>query len=394
MTLIKTVNQALIDSSNYNLPFALFEDNVLVFLNFFNDELKKHTSIKKYPDLFFLTFWLRKQNIKSIKSQYNLDNRIGLGLLFHITPSNMPTSFFYSFIFGILTGNSNIIRLPSKNFDQVDIILELIEKIFKNSKFKKIKNLTHFVRYEDKYESTKKISAQCNARIIWGGDKAINEIRKIPIPAKSREITFSDRVSFSILNSDKISKLTNKLLENLCNSFYSDAYFIDQNACSSPHLILWYGESYNSARTKFWSKFKKIASKKYDLPEIGALEKFSHFCEDLINSNIKSKKLTDNYTYNVESVNNNFNFENLRSKWGYFYEKKINSIHDLKNYDNLKNQTLTYYGFKKEFLLNYVINNNLLGIDRIVPVGYAHAISTKWDGYDIVYSFSRIVDIY
>ena len=35
-------------------------------------------------------------------------------MIFHITPSNIPTNFAYSFIFGLLTGNSNIVKVPTK----------------------------------------------------------------------------------------------------------------------------------------------------------------------------------------------------------------------------------------------------------------------------------------
>ncbi len=391
--LIKNTDRVIKDVKKFNKPYRLFDENILSFLETFNNELKKNKQFRNYPDLYFLNFWLRKKNLNKIRLEYgNLNNRIGLGVLFHITPSNMPTSFFYSYVFGVLTGNINIIRLPSKNYEQVNIILKTLESVFKINKFKKLDKISYFVRYVDRYETTKVFSSICNARIIWGGDETINQIRQINLPAKSREITFSDRVSFSVFNANKICKLTSKPLEQLCNSFFSDAYFIDQNACSSPHLILWYGNNLVTARNKFWKKFTELVSIKYDLPEIGALEKFSHYCEDIINNNVVTKKLTNNFVYNFDFKNKKINLDSSRSKWGYFYEKKLKNLDDLKKFDNVKNQTLTYFGFKKNLLLDTVIKNNLLGIDRIVPVGHAHAISTKWDGYDIIYSFSRVVD--
>ena len=391
--LIKNTDTVTKEIKKFNKPYKLFDNNILKFLETFNNEIKKNRQFRNFPDLFFLNFWLRKKNLDKIKLEYgNLNDRIGLGVLFHITPSNMPTSFFYSFVFGILTGNVNIIRLPSKNYDQVNIILKTLERVFKINKFKEIKNTSFFVKYSDKYETTKIFSSLCNARIIWGGDETINKIRQIDLPAKSREITFSDRISLSVFNANKIYNLTNNSLEKLCNSFFSDAYFIDQNACSSPHLILWYGNNFVRAKNKFWKKLTEIALIKYDLPEIGALEKFSHYCDDVINNKVITKKLTNTFVYNFDLKNQKINLDKSRSKWGYFYEKKLSNLNDLKKFDNVKNQTLTYFGFKKDLLLNVVIKNNLLGIDRIVPVGHAHDISTKWDGYDIVYSFSRVVD--
>ena len=40
-------------------------------------------------------------------------------------------TFAYSFAFGLLSGNNNIVRLPSKNFDQVKILIEIIKSILK-----------------------------------------------------------------------------------------------------------------------------------------------------------------------------------------------------------------------------------------------------------------------
>ena len=42
---------------------------------------------------------------------------------------------------------------------------------------------------------------------------------------------------------------------------------------------------------------------------------------------------------------------------------------------------------------NFVFKNRLSGIDRIVPVGEALDIGVIWDGYDIVRSLSRIIDV-
>jgi hypothetical protein len=60
---------------------------------------------------------------------------------------------------------------------------------------------------------------------------------------------------------------------------------------------------------------------------------------------------------------------------------------------NNKYQTLTYYGVDKSTLLSFVIDNRLSGIDRIVPVGSALNISVVWDGYDVIGTLSRIIDV-
>ena len=53
---------------------------------------------------------------------------------------------------------------------------------------------------------------------------------------------------------------------------------------------------------------------------------------------------------------------------------------------------MTYFGLEKLSLKNFVIDNKLNGIDRIVPIGQALDISLTWDGIDIIESLSRIID--
>ena len=56
-----------------------------------------------------------------------------LGMIFHITPSNIPTNFAYSMIFGLINGNSNI-TVPSKKFYSNRYNLRSFKKGFKEKK--------------------------------------------------------------------------------------------------------------------------------------------------------------------------------------------------------------------------------------------------------------------
>ena len=47
---------------------------------------------------------------------------------------------------------------------------------------------------------------------------------------------------------------------------------------------------------------------------------------------------------------------------------------------------------KKKTIKEFVLKNNLNGIDRIVRIGNALNMSLIWDGYDITRSLSRIID--
>ena len=126
---------------NYNFkdgPFEIFDQNIIIFLDEISKEILINNESKKFPDLIAFGFWCRANNIKSLLKNYNFfKNRIGRGSVLHITPSNVPTNFAYSMVFGLLSGNNNIIRLPSKKFFQIEILCKILKKLSKKKNLKK-----------------------------------------------------------------------------------------------------------------------------------------------------------------------------------------------------------------------------------------------------------------
>ena len=373
---------------------APFNENICNFLGDLSSELNLLKESKEYPDIKTFAFWCRKQNIINLKKKFSSnETRVGLGLIFHITPSNIPTNFAYSLIFGLITGNANIVKVPSQKFPQVKIICKSINKILKN-KHKLIRNKISIVRYSENDNYTKKISSICNARLIWGGDNSINNIRKFPLDQRAIDIAFADRYSFCVINASKILKLDVNEMKRLIEKFYNDTYLVDQNACSSPHLILWLGKKVNKAKEKFWKTLQYYVNKKYKLTDIASIEKYTQLCSNILN--LKNLKKYERYDYSIYTISLkklDKNTHNLRGKWGFFYEYNINDLNKIKSCINNKYQTLTYFGLNKNILRNFVLHNQLEGIDRIVPIGQALDISFFWDGYDINRILSRVIDI-
>jgi hypothetical protein len=148
-----------------NLSLTPFHDIVCDFLSEFSSKLMINKDAKNYNDLIALAFWCRKKNLIKLKNERkNNDIRIGRGLIFHITPSNVPTNFFYSLIFGLLSGNSNIVKVPSKKFLQISIISSIIEKLLEKRKYLKLKKMITIIGYKDNNDITKLISENCDTR--------------------------------------------------------------------------------------------------------------------------------------------------------------------------------------------------------------------------------------
>jgi len=380
-----------------NKPLSPYADIVCDFLNSLSVSLMHDRSAKQLPDVISFAFWCRKANIAKLKQEFSDKYfRIGLGTVFHIAPSNVPVNFAFSYAFSLLAGNSNVVRVPSSDFPQTNIICDAIKKILSDPKYSQIAMMSLFIKYPQNDEITGMYSANCNARIIWGGDDTINNIRKLPIPVRSIEIAFADRYSFCVIDARSILSIDHAALSKLAIAFYNDTYLMDQNACSSPNLIIWLGSSIEieKAKSSFWQAIIDVVSTKYDLQPIHAIDKYTKMCENAIDlNNMQYFTHYNNYLYCVGLNNLTEDMDTLRGQCGYFYEFGTDNLNKAAHIVNNKYQTLTYFGVEKSILQNFVESNFLQGIDRIVPIGAALDISVIWDGIDLIRTLSRIIDI-
>jgi len=394
-------NKKILESITKSKSFKIradkpFNDLAVDFMIDFSNGLKKEKGVNNFPNLIYLMFWCNKKRINDLKNNHSSEQlRLGRGLIFHITPSNVPTNFIYSFFFGLLSGNSNIVRLPSKNFPEKKIILSLINKLFKNKKYINLKDSNLFLNYEkDEGEYTKNISSICDGRIIWGGNETINQIRKFWIPERAVELTFADRYSISIIDLNSLKKKKDKELQQVVKNFFYDSYMMNQSACNSPHFVFWIGKKNNKLQNKFWSLLSNFVNKKFYLDKKSAVDKYSNLIENIfIQKNFEDLKMYKNNLYVVSPNKNLEKIENIRGINGTFFQKNISKISNLKNFITKKCQTVTYLGLEKKELKKFLTENNLLGIDRMVPIGKGLEIDTVWDGYDIINNLSRIITL-
>ena len=391
MTLIK-LNRKIFNKDFKIKSFEVYNKLSLSFLSDLANEIKRDKNAVKYPDLIYLMYWCSKQ-IKLIKSEEKKFLAMGRGLAFHVCPSNVPTNFIYSFLFGLLSGNSNIVIIPNKNFTEKNIALSILKNLLNKKIYRIFKETNQFIEYSSKDEITKELSSVCDVRIIWGGDKTINEVRRNWIPEKSIDITFTDRYSFSVININKLKKENEKKLHLIAKNFFYDGYIMNQKACNSPHFVFWLGKKDLKLQNKFWKKLNEVVENKFKFDEVQAVEKYTNLLSNIINykSFSKIKILKNNNIFVLSSDKKIDQIENIRGVNGTFFQKNINKLSDLKDYVSKKCQTITYYGIKKEEFKDFMLKNNLFGVDRLVPIGSSLEIDLIWDGYDVIKSLSREV---
>lgn len=374
-----------------------FSDSIIAFLSELSRKILSDSEAKKYADLATFAFYCRQSNLEKMKASVSsIDSRLGWGRALHIAPSNIPINFAYSFLFGLLAGNSNVVRLPSKNFPQISVFCELIHEVLENPTYVLIKNSNAFVRFSRESVFLNNNIANFDALLIWGGDHTIGELRKLPRAPRSIEIAFSDRYSFAVIGADEVLGLGDDDLEKLCTQFYNDTYLVDQNACSSPNLISWQGapESIELAKVRFWGKLNECLESRYELNAIHSMDKQIKILTYLDRYPVEMSIASYGPAIVVATLNeiSAFNHE-LTGVFGLFFELDHGTLADVICVANNKYQTLSYFGVDPHDIRNMLFDQRCKGIDRIVPIGSALDIGIVWDGYDLIGTLSRVISI-
>lgn len=369
-----------------------FSTDVIHFLNEVSGELLADREAKRYPDIITYAFWIRKASVQRYKERFcgnPKENEVclGRGTVFHIAPSNVPVNYAYSLAAGLLTGNKNIVRVSSKEFRQVDIINRAINKVLKN--YENLKPYMILVKYPHSREVSDYFSALSDVRVIWGGDHTIEEIRKSPLPARSGEITFADRYSMAVIDSDYYLEEVNA--DRAAQSFYNDTYMTDQNACTSPRIVIWTGNRIPQAKEIFWEHLYQIVDKKYEIQPVQAVDKLTNMylaaagcaCRQIkgFDNRLVRVKIDELTPYILDYVGNS----------GFFYEYDCGDILEIKGIVNDKCQTIGYIGRKEMF--RPILEGGLKGVDRIVPVGKTMDFDFIWDGYNLFAEMTRVISL-
>jgi len=387
----------LVDKINIK-PLQPFDEAICSLLNKVSSNLLKNVNAKAYPDIVTFAFFCRKANLAMLSRSYENEKkyRLGRGIVFHVAPSNVPINFAYTMVHGLLAGNCCIVKASSKDFAQTRIISEAFNRTLEEDEFRCLKQYINVVEYDrNLIEVTEYFSSICNVRVIWGGDETINQIRKTALPPRAFDITFADRYSLAVINATSIIEINDEAqLAKLANDFYNDTYLYDQNACTSPRLIYWIGDKaeISKAQEVFWNAIYINIKDRYPVDAEVSVEKYMALCKTAIE--IQGSKINpgfDNRIMRIEIKELPKDITELRAPGGCFHEYSDTNMDALVNIVDEKFQTLSYYGLDLEILQRFIIKSGLYGIDRIAPIGKTADMGLIWDGYDLIWSESRII---
>lgn len=366
-----------------------FDERVIGFFNDLSKVVMKNG--RGFSDVMTFGFWCRKGALMAEKAKYSdLERRLGRGLVFHSTPSNVPVNCAFSFAAGLLAGNANIVRLPAKDFPQVRIITDSIKEVLATT-HPEMAPYICMVKYPPSLEITNLFSKMCNSRVVWGGDATIAEIRQSPLMPRANEVNFADRYSFAVIDGDKFLNADNR--SKIVQNFYNDTYFSDQNACTAPRIIVWLGANKAEAKTEFWKMVLEYANEHYRIAPVQTIGKMNALYKAAANLDISSVSVIQPLLTRIQVDKLDPVLMDYRFNSGFFYEFDAQSLADILPIALNKSQTVTYYGLTSEQIVKFVNEDHPQGIDRFVPMGKSMDFTLIWDGYDLIMTLSRIVNI-
>ncbi|MBN2895270.1 MAG: hypothetical protein JXK05_05210 [Campylobacterales bacterium] len=382
-----------------NTPLAPFDPRSCDFIVALSKTLREEARFRPFAEFAALAFWMREAHIKQLRQRFEaqMGERvwIGRGVAFHIAPTNVDTIFIYSWFLSMLCGNSNIIRISPNSGAQTTMLLEAVSSLLDEPRFEPLRERIAIIRYGHDDAVTHTLSQRCDVRVIWGGDATIAAIRAIALKPTAVELAFADKFSFAAINADALLEADEAALASLIERFYNDAYGFAQMACSSIRMIVWIGKSAQNAKAqaRFWELLSAhVAHKTPPMAPADVMNKFVAACAMAIDAEAPSERPNPYVSRTALKRLSTFDATHHCGN-GLFYEYHCDTLETLMPQIGKKYQTMAYFGLTPEYLRTLIRSHRPLGIDRIVPIGQSLDFSDVWDGFDLLRSFCREVEV-
>ena len=211
-------------------------------------------------------------------------------------------------------------------------------------------------------------------------------IKSLPSKPRVRDVSFADRYSAAVL--DFSDTVTTDVLTQWAQRLWRDTQPHEQQACSSPKLIFWLGNT--AQQSTFFAAVDELAQQQMQHSKTLRNEQlvYSQYAAALTQSTTWQGRFIQ-----VISGQNVQQMLAAHSGQMTYLVVNIDEIDDIAELQNAKLQTLTYAGCDKHALIDLLQQPALDGIDRLVPVGQALECATLGDGMDLLSMLSRRVTL-
>ena len=332
------------------------------------------------PALAAFAFWCRPNSLEGMKRQYEGKQYTGRGICLQYVPSNIPALFAYSLAAAILAGNSVVVRLSDRLGGETQTFLDSLNDTIEEKPMWKRRIV--LIRYGHEKEITDWLSARCDVRVIWGGDKAVAQIQESPVQEGAAQLVFPNRRSMAVISSGAV--ITEENIEDVARYFYNDTYLTDQNACSSPGILCWVGNEAETelARVKFWKAVSDHLEGRYEIGADMAVLKLEQAMVMAANGLCVKAAVKDNRITRVQASAPEPCLWEYTMPCGFFIELSLKNVREIRPLLIPICQTISYYGIPGNEV------NSGCGTFMTAPMGHTLDFSLNWDGHDLIREMS------
>lgn len=376
-------------------PLPPFSELAIDFLDALSRNVR---AASRAPELAAFGFWCRRAHVLQLRERYDTGAvRLGRGLAFHVAPANVPAMFAYSYAVGLLAGNANVVRVSERAGETARELCEVIRTTLEEPRFAPIRDRTAILSYVRNDAVTAKYMSDCDAAVIWGGDETVRAMQRFPMKPNEEFLAFPDRRSMAVFSRKALSEANSDVFHNYVHRFYNDTYVMDQNACSSPQLVLWLNDGGDgSVRERFWTALAAEAeASAYPRDAYRAARKYERAClAGMTEPSVSGvRRYGGNLLYVLTLSRPPEDPDALRGGFGLFYEAEVADFGGVLPYVTERLQTVACIGVDRASLATYLAEHGARGADRIVEAGHALSFDPIWDGKDLIARLSREICI-
>lgn len=380
-------------------PAGPFSPETVRFCAEYASALFSDPAARALPEVQALAYRLRPGELRRLQERFAALQGDGLlaprGLAFHVPPGNVGTMFAYSWVYALLAGNASVLRLPSRPSPAVEAALRPLAALLERPEHARVAAGTWMLSYGHEEEVNAAISRVADLRVLWGGDETVRRLRALPSPPLCKDLAFPDRWSLCAMRAAAVLALDAPRRRALAERFYNDTYWFEQQACSSPRLVLWVGspgEGREAGESFFETLDGVLASRGEQVPVGSALRKLSFSVAAVLDQPVAGHR---GYGAGL-TVLPLAGLERLTRRHcgaGLFFEATLPALEGLRPHVRREDQTLTHFGFAKAELESFARGLAGRGLNRLVPVGEALSFGRFWDGYDLLAEMTQRVHV-
>ncbi len=340
-------------------------------------------------------FWTRKAALEALGG--NFAKRLPpktiarpRGVVFHLPPANVETVFLYSWVLSYLAGNANVTRVPT----EFGSVIRSVCEMFLTELAGEGAETQFFVQYSATGALNRAISAESDARVVWGGDAKVGAFAPLPLRDGGKAIWFGDRSSFCVIKGSAVAMLDAAGMRALASRITNDIFIFDQMACSSPSVLYVIGsrEEHGAAIEALLEAVSALAIGSDTGAGTGQfMRKMVVAFQAAATGDAEAIAWRDPALTTVMTRATSRHEERVGG--GFLWVDFIDGIPAIAAMAQERDQTITHFGFSPEEVQELAETVANSGVSRLVPAGKALDFDSVWDGYDLPFELTRLVRV-